>query len=107
MQIGKYLDKNLYMFISVFNYVCLKGCHQREIRGCWNEGRLVKLLTFCLPGIKFDQSFFESVSFVCFTQITEFAVQHMRNCVCKTQTATTGRQPVVDVCPVMWDNPLF
>ena len=48
------------MFIYVFNYVCLKGCHPPEMQGCWHEGRLVKLLTFCLPGRNFDQCFFRA-----------------------------------------------
>ena len=43
--------------ISVFNYVCLNGCHPPEMQGCWHWGRLVKLLTFCLPGRKFVLSF--------------------------------------------------
>ena len=30
--IGKYYNSNLYMFISVFNYMCLKDCHPPEIR---------------------------------------------------------------------------
>ena len=55
--IGKYLYSNLYIFISVFNCVCLNGCHPSEMQGCWHEGTLVKLLTFCLPGRKFDQFF--------------------------------------------------
>ena len=45
------------MFISVNNHVCLKGCHPPEVQGYWHKGRLVKLLTFCLPDRKFDQSF--------------------------------------------------
>ena len=45
------------MFISVFNNVCLKGCHPPEMQECWHEGRLVKLLTFCLPGRQFGHSF--------------------------------------------------
>ena len=57
------------------------------MQGCWHEGRLVKLLTFGLPGRKFDQSFFREVQSV---------VQHMHNCGCETQTATTGtRLPLV------------
>ena len=51
----KYLYSNLYMFISVFNYVCLKGWHPPEMQGCWHEGRL--LIIACLQGRKFDQSF--------------------------------------------------
>ena len=43
--IGKYLYSNLYIFISVFNYVCLNGCHPSEMQGCRHEARLVKLLT--------------------------------------------------------------
>ena len=35
----------------------LKGCHPPEMQGCWHEGCLIKLLTFCLTGRKFDQSF--------------------------------------------------
>ena len=55
--IGKYLYSNLYVFISVFNYVCLNGFRPPEMQGCWHEGRLVILLSFCLPGRKFDQLF--------------------------------------------------
>ena len=45
--IGKYLNSNLYMFVSVFNYVCLNGFHPKEMQGCWHKGGLIKLLTFC------------------------------------------------------------
>ena len=92
--IEKYLYSNLYMFISVFNYVCLNGRHPPEMQGCCHEGRLVKLLTFFfLPGTKFDQSFLGSS--ICFLlQNSRFVVQHMHHCVCKMQMATTGRQPV-------------
>ena len=34
------------------------------------------------------------VSFVTVYKMAEPVAQQMRNCVCKTQTATTGRQPV-------------
>ena len=73
-------------------FLCLKGCHPPEMEGCWHEGRLIKLLTFCLLGRKLI-SLFVCVSFVSFYKMTESVVQHMRNCVCKTQTATTGTRP--------------
>ena len=38
--------------------MCLKDCHHPELQWCWNEGRLVKLLVFCLIGRNFDQFFF-------------------------------------------------
>ena len=82
------------MFISVFNYLCLKDCDSPESQWCWNESRLAKLLVFCLQGRIFDQSFFVGVSFVSFYKQAKSVSQQMRNCVCKTQTATTGRQPV-------------
>ena len=81
------------MFISVFNYVYLKGCHPLEMQGCWHEGRLVKLLTFCLQGRKFDQSSFVGISFISFNKMAEGLAQHISNCVYKTQTATTGTRP--------------
>ena len=81
------------MFLSVFNYVCLNGCHPPKMQGCWHEGRLVKLLYFRLPGRKFDQSFLMGVSFVSVYKIAESVVQQMRNCVCKMQTANTGTRP--------------
>ena len=37
--------------------------------------------------------FFEGVAFVSFYKMAEFVVQYMRNCVCRTQTATTDTQP--------------
>ena len=81
------------MFISVFNYLCLKDCNPPELQWCWNESRLVKLLVFCRLGRIFDQSFFVSVSFDSFYKMAEAVSQQMRNCVCKTQTATTGTRP--------------
>ena len=59
------------MFISAFNYVYLKGCHSPEMQVCWNKSRLVKLLTFCLPGIKFEESFFCA----CFFKMAESVAQ--------------------------------
>ena len=34
------------MFISVFNHLCLKDCHPPELQWCWNDSRLVKLMSF-------------------------------------------------------------
>ena len=81
------------MFISVFNYLFLKDCHPPELQWCWNQSRLVKLLVFCLLGKTFGQSFFVHVSFVSFYKQAKSVRQQMRNCVCKTQTATTGTRP--------------
>ena len=81
------------MFISVFNYLCLKDCHPPELQWCWNGSRLVKLLVFCLLGWKFGQSLFVGVSFISFYKQAKSVSQQMRNCVCKTQTATTGTRP--------------
>ena len=81
------------MFISLFDYLCLKDCHPPELQWCWNESRLVKLLSFCLLSRKFGQSFFVGVSFVSFDKQAKFVSQQMRNCVCKTRTATTGTRP--------------
>ena len=67
------------------------------LQWCWNESRLVKLLVFCLLGRKFGQSFFVGVSIVSFYKQAKSVSQQMRNCVCKTQTATTGRQPVTSL----------
>ena len=64
-----------------------------ELHWCWNESRLVKLLVFCLLSRKFGQSFFVCVSFVSFYKQAKSVLQQMRNCVCKTQTATTGTRP--------------
>ena len=66
--IGKCLYRNLYMFISVFNYVCLNGRHPPEMQGCCHEGRFEKLLTFCFPGRKFDQSFLREFHLFPFTK---------------------------------------
>ena len=55
------------MFISVFDYVCLNGCHPPEMQRCWHKGRLIKLLTLCLPGRKSDQSFFRAFLLFPFT----------------------------------------
>ena len=66
--IGKYFYSNLHMPISVFNYVCLNGCHPPEMQGCLHEGRLVKFLNFCLPSRKFDQSFFRVFHLFPFTK---------------------------------------
>ena len=68
------------MLISAFNYVCLKGCHPPKMQGSLHEGRLVKLLIFCLTGRKFDQPFFEGMLFVSFYKMAEFAVQQMLSC---------------------------
>ena len=81
------------MFISLFDYLCLKDCHPPKLQWCWNESRLVKLLVFCLLSRKFGQPFFVGVSFVSFDKQAKFVSQQMRNCVCKTQTATTGTRP--------------
>ena len=81
------------MFISVFNYLCLKDGHPPELQWCWNGSSLVKLLVVCLLGRKFGQSFFVGVSFVSFYKQAKSMSQQMRNCVCKTQTATTGTRP--------------
>ena len=61
------------MFISIFNNMCLKDCQPPELQWCWNEGRMVKLLVFCLIGRKFDQVFFVGVSFVFFYKEAENA----------------------------------
>ena len=79
------------MFISVFNYLCLKECNPPESQWCWNESRLAKLLVFCLLSRKFGQSFFVGVSFVSFYKQAKSVSQQMRNCVCKTQTGTMVR----------------
>ena len=57
------------------------------------EWEYVKLLVFCLLGRKFGQSFFVCASFVSFYQQAKSVSQQMRNCVYKTQTATTGTRP--------------
>ena len=58
LQLIAFRDRDIFIQqISVFNYVCLKGCHPREMRKCWHADRLVKCLTFCLTGRKFDQFF--------------------------------------------------
>ena len=54
---------------------------------------MVKSLTFCLPGRNFAQSFLWTFFFVSFYKEAESVVQNMHNCVCKTQTATTGTRP--------------
>ena len=82
------------MFISVFSYLCLKDYHPPELQWCWNESRLIKLLVVCLLGRIFGPSFFVGVSFVSFYKQAKSMSQQMRNCVNKTQTTTTGRQPV-------------
>ena len=90
---GKILIQHFVHFISVFNHLCLKDCHPPELHWCWYESRLVKLLVFCLLGRKFGQSFFVCVSFIPFYKQAKSVSQQMRNCVCKTQTATTGTRP--------------
>ena len=56
--------------------------------------REVGKIAFLLPPMrKFDQSSFVGVSFVSFYEMAESVSQLMRNCVCKTQTATTGTRP--------------
>ena len=82
------------MFISVFNYVCLNGCHPPEMQRCWHKGRYIKLLTLCLPGRKSDQSFFRACLLFPLTNWPNIFLEHMRNYVRKTQTVTTGAQPV-------------
>ncbi|MEW8090092.1 MAG: hypothetical protein AB2784_10760, partial [Candidatus Thiodiazotropha endolucinida] len=42
---------------------------------------------------KIRSIFFVGVSFVTVYKMAESVAQQMRNCVCKTQTATTGTRP--------------
>ena len=67
---------NLYMFIHVFNYMCLKCCRPPEMQECLHAGWLVKLFSFGLPSRKFDQSFLRAFLLFPFTKWPNFGATH-------------------------------